>query len=263
MSSILERGHKIECRGQAGSQIIYLANFIKGNAYVFDTADATGSYTTVADNGGGTILVTTALAHNLVAGQVVTLSAGSYDGSYHVISTPSTTTFVVTAIFAATDAATWAWETETEIMIGTSDANGTALVFFKIEQESEVANVTETDTHERTAGTIVYEQSVGVTLFEGVDDTEQDALRTLVSNIVRGRFVAVAIGNDGVNKVYGSKNGLRLPDGEISTGTALGDLAGAVLNLVGKEQNPAFIYDPTGDSSGSPAEAFTAFTLPS
>lgn len=262
MSCIIERGHKIECRGQSGSDIIYLTNFVKGNVYVFDTADATGAYTLVADNGGGTILVTTGAPHNLVAGQVITLSAGAYDGDYHVLTVPSTTTFTVTAVFTATDAGTWAWQTETEIMIGTSDANGTALVFFKIEQESEIANVTETDTLERQNGTIVYEQSVGITLFEGVDDAEQDSLRTLVGKLVKGRFVAVVIGNDGVHKVYGSKNGLRLPDGEISTGTALGDLSGAVLNILGKEQNPAFIYDPTGDASGAPAEPFTPFTLP-
>lgn len=262
MACILNSGYAIDCRGQSGTEVVYLANFVKNNSYVKDTADATGSYTVVADNGDGTVDVTTAVAHELVAGQVITLSAGAYDGDYHVLAVPTTTSFTINATFGSTDAATWAWQDETEIIIGTSDANGSALVFNKIEQESEVAIITETDTAERANGTIVYEQSVGVTLFVGQDNATQDANRTLVDRISRGRFVATVIGNDGVHKVYGSLNGLRLPEGSRPSGTALGDLSGSVLTLVGKEKDPAFIYDPTGDSSGTPAEAFTPFTLP-
>ena len=260
MDCILDRGYLIRCRGQAGSEVVYLANFVKNNAYVADTTDATGSYSAVADNADGTIKLTAA-AHGLTVDQTVTLSGGSYDGNYRVVAVDSATEFSVTAVFTATDAATWAWYNQTEIMIGTSDANGTALSFLKIEQESEIANVTENDTQERANGSIVYEQNLALTVFEGDDITTQDDNRTLIDRITRGRFIAVVIGNDGVHKVYGSKNGLRVPEGSNPTGTTLGDLSGYIFTLVGKEKAPAFIYDPTG-STAAPVEAFTAFTLP-
>lgn len=258
---LLDRGYLIRCRGQAGSEIVYLANFVKNNVYVADTTDATGSYSAVADNGDGTIKVTTGAVHGLTVDQTVTLSAGAYDGNYRVVAVDSTTEFSVTAAFTATDTGTWAWYNQTEILIGTSDANGTALTFLKIEQESETANVKENDTRERANGSIVYEQSLALTVFEGDDITTQDDNRTLIDRITRGRFIAVVIGNDGVHKVYGSKNGLRVPEGTAPTGTALGDLSGYIFTLVGKEKDPAFIYDPTG-STAAPVEAFTAFTLP-
>lgn len=68
-----------------------------GNYYVPAVAIAS-----IADNGGGTILVTTSTPHSLFAGGWCMLSENTYVNGYQVLTTPSDTTFTVTATFTET-----------------------------------------------------------------------------------------------------------------------------------------------------------------
>lgn len=266
---ILGHGHKILGCNTPGVALGWLTNHVPANSFVKDTGDGTGAYTVVADGGvfegNATIIVTGTnggAGHNLKAGQVVALSGGNYDGNYEVVEVPSTTTFRIKAIFAATDAANWALFPGSNKIIGTSDANGTPLVFFRFEQEIETAVGAENFIGDRQAGTGFWEQNITFVLFANKDQALEDQRRTLMNQLLRGRFQGIIEDNGGVQRFYGAKNGLKLSEGEEVTGVALGDLHGFTFTLQGKEPEESFIYDATGDDSGAPAEAFTPFTLP-
>jgi hypothetical protein len=266
---ILGHGHKILGCNSPGVRVGWLTNHIPNNFFVKDTGDTTGAYTVVADGGtfegSDTIIITGTnggAGHGLAVGQVIELTGGAYDGKYSVVEVPSTTTFRVRATFAATDAANWALFPGSNKIIGTSNANGQPLTFFRFEQELESAGVAENFTGDRTSGTGFWEQNISFVLFANKDQALEDQRRTIMNQLIRGRFQAVVEDNSGVKRFYGTKNGLKLPEGESVTGVALGDLAGFTFTLQGKEPEESYIYDDTGDDSGAPAEAFTAFTLP-
>ena len=266
---ILGHGHKIFGCNTPGVAIGWLTNHVAGNKFVKDTGDGTGTYTVVADGGvfegNATIIVTGTnggAGHNLKVGQVVELTAGAYDAKYQVVEVLTTTTFRVKATFTITDTGSWALFPGSNKIIGTADAGGTPLVFFRFEQELETAVAAENFVGNRQAGTGFWEQLVTFVLFANTDQTLEDQRRTLMNTLLRGRFQAVIEDNGGVERFYGSKNGLKLSEGEEVTGVTLGDLHGFTFTLRGVEPEESFIYDPTGDDSGTPAEAFTAFTLP-
>lgn len=262
---VLSSGYKIECGIAGGAKTVWLTNHVTNNSYVKDTGDTTGTYSAVSNAGGGLIEVTAdngSGGHGLQAGIVIELSGGAYDGNYVVESIPSSTTFRVKATFSATDTGSYAFKDQGNKIIGTSDANGTALTFFKFEQEIETIEVSETGTGSIESGTFFTEQNVSMTLFASKDQASEDERRTLIDQLTKGRFVAVVEDNNSVKRVYGSVNGLKLSEGSNNSGKALSDLSGFTFTLQGKEPEISFIYDDTGDSSGAPAEAFTAFTLP-
>jgi hypothetical protein len=266
---ILGHGHKIQGCNTPGVKVGFLANHIPGNKFVKDTGDGTGTYTVVADGGtfeGSDSIILTGTnggaGHGLTAGQVIELSGGAYDGKYTVLEVPSSTSFRVRATFAATDAANWALFPGSNKIIGTANTGGTPLVFFRFEQELEAAVVAENFTGDRGAGTGFWEQNITFVIFANKDQALEDQRRTIMNQLIYGRFQAVVEDNSGVKRFYGSKNGLKLPEGESVTGVALGDLAGFTFTLQGKEPEESYIYDDSGDNSGAPAEPFTPFTLP-
>lgn len=254
---------KLVCASVGGTQKVYAANYVSGNSFVLDTGDSSGSYTAVADNGDGTVTVTATnggSTHNLEAGQYITLSSGAYDGTYEVLSVPNTNEFTIEVAFTATDTGSWAWETETNIVLGTSTANGTALTFFNIEQDTEKAEAVENDVIGEN-NSVVYEQMVTIELYGTKDQTEDEAMRSLVDQLIRGRFYFVCEDENGVQKLYGKKNGLKYQEGEGGPGKEFDSLNGFILTFMGREPEPAHVYDNSGDDSGTPAEAFTAFTF--
>lgn len=262
----LNSGYKIDCRVAGGAKVGWLANHVTDNYYVKDTGDASGTYSAVADGGSGLILITAdngSGGHGLKPGLVIALSAGSYNGNYTVQTTPTTTTFTVKATFGSTDSGNFAFAPQTNKIIGTSDANGTPLTFVKIEQEIETIQVTCTGTGSVENGNFFEEQTISMTLFSSKSQASEDARRTLMGQLTKGRFVAVIQDNNKVKRVYGAVNGLQLSEGSNSSGKALGDLAGFTFTLKASEPELAYVYDDAGDSSGTPAEAYTAFTLPS
>jgi len=262
---VLSHGHKIECGIPGGVRKVWIANHVTNNAYVKDTGDTTGTYSAIADAGGGNITVTAdngSGGHGLQAGLVISLSGGAYDGNYVVIDTPTTTTFTVKATFGATDSGAFAFEPQGNKIIGTSDTNGTALTFYLFEQEIESAEVVETGTGSVENGTFFSDQNVNLVLFASKDQASEDARRTLINKLTKGRFVVVVEDNNGVKRVYGAVNGVKLSEGSNDSGLKLTDLSGFTFTLKGEEPEISFVYDDTGDDSGTPAEAFTPFTLP-
>ncbi len=262
---VLSSGYKIECGIAGGAKIVWLANHVTNNSYVKDTGDTTGTYSLVAAGVGGLIEITAdngSGGHGLQAGLVINLSGGAYDGNYVVKTIESATVFTVEATFAATDAAAYSFEPNGQKIIGTSVADGSLLTFFKFEQEIESIEVATTGTGSLENGTFFEEQNVSLTLFASKDQAAEDIRRTLIDQLTKGRFVAVVQDNNGVKRVYGAVNGLKLSEGSNNSGKALGDLAGFTMTLQGKEPVMSFIYDDTGDDSTTPAEPFVPFILP-
>lgn len=267
---ILGNGHQIIGCNNPGVDVAWLTNHVVNNSFVKDTGDGAGTYSAVADGGtfegNATIIVTAdhgGGVHGRVVGETVEMSGGAYDGTYTIVEVPSTTTFRIKATFTATDAANWALSPASNVIIGTSDANGTPLTFFRFEQEIESGNVEEFPVPSRQNGTTFYEQNISLVMFANQDQSIEDQRRTIMNQLIRGRFQAVIQDNGGVKRFYGAKNGLKLSEGESVTNVNLGDLAGFSFTLQGLEPEESFVYDDSGDDSGTPAEAFTAFTLPS
>jgi hypothetical protein len=88
-----------------GISLAATGSLVNGWTYKDGTA---GTINSVADNGGGTILITTAANHNLAVGDYVTQTGfttrTTYRGKYLVLTTPLATTYTVTRNFqVATD----------------------------------------------------------------------------------------------------------------------------------------------------------------
>ena len=85
------------------------AGFIAGDvgSWIFNagSAGASVTITAVADNSGGTILVTTNVAHGITVDDVLCqtgLSDANYVGIFTVLTVPTTTTYTITATWTAT-----------------------------------------------------------------------------------------------------------------------------------------------------------------
>ena len=140
---------------------------------------------------------------------------------------------------------------------GTDPVTGTILTFETLEQEVETANAVEAIVGSVENGTAVYEQSVALTLFG-----EDDALRTLVMELVGGRHTVLGLSQQGQHKLYGKKNGLTVNEGEIKSGLALADLNGVTITLSGKEPEPADLVDLAGDGVGGAMDEFIINAAP-
>lgn len=140
---------------------------------------------------------------------------------------------------------------------GTDPATGTILTFETLEQEVETANAVEAIVGSVENGSVVYEQSVALTLYG-----EDDALRTLVMELASGRFSVLGLSQRGQHKLYGKKNGLTVNEGEIKTGLALADLNGVTFTLSGKEPEPADLVDLAGDGVGGVIDEFVINVAP-
>lgn len=76
---------------------------LKGFTY---TAGTTNTITSVANAGGGDILVTTGSAHSISVGDIITQNGNAdaaYNGIFEVLTTPAADTYTVTAVYTATD----------------------------------------------------------------------------------------------------------------------------------------------------------------
>lgn len=85
------------------------ANMVEGDlgSWTWNAGSAGASVTisSIADNGGGTILVTTNIAHGATVGDVIChtgLTDANYVGFFTVLTAPTTTTYTVTATWTAT-----------------------------------------------------------------------------------------------------------------------------------------------------------------
>jgi hypothetical protein len=260
---VLSQGYKINCGIAGGAKVVWIGSHITDNKYVKDTGDTAGTYSAVADAGSGLIEITAdngSGGHGLQEGLVINLNGGAYDGNYTVVSTPTATTFRVKATFGATDAGNYQLEPQGNKIIGTDSTLGTDPTFFKFEQEIETIEVLANGQGSIESGTFYEEQNITMTLFSSKDQASEDARRTLINQLTKGRFIAIVEDNNGVKRFYGSVNGLKLSEGSNNSGKALADLSGFTFTLQAKEPEIAFIYDESGSDSGQ--TGFTAFTLP-
>ena len=83
--------------------------FLGSKCYVLPdySGSPSGSILGVADNGGGTILITTDGAHGLVGGHVTIEGTTSYNGTFAINSIPSSTTLVVTDAYVNSQTGTF------------------------------------------------------------------------------------------------------------------------------------------------------------
>lgn len=92
----------------------------------------------------------------------------------------------------------------------------------------------------RENGTRFYEQTI-TAVFPKLDVDTQDEL----DNIVKAKPLVAIEDNNGNFLLCGFKFGCDVNGGSISTGTALGDLSGFNLTLVGQEPLPAYFITST------------------
>jgi len=87
-----------------------------------------------------------------------------------------------------------------------------------------------------------------------------DQIRNLYTNLSKGRFLVLVKDQNGIYKLYGIENGIRLTEGAGGTGKALTDLNGATITLQGKEPEPARLVNIPGGGGG--ATAFSILPAP-
>ena len=69
------------------------------------------------------------------------------------------------------------------------------------------------------------------------------AVRNELKYMSMQRLIWIVRDNNGLWKLYGREEGLKLLDGSITTGTAWTDRNGYTLNFTGKEREPAPFVD--------------------
>lgn len=89
-----------------------------------------------------------------------------------------------------------------------------------------------TGTGDRANNSIKYVEEVMMMMKDDAIATER-----LRKELGDAFFVVVAEGRNGVNKVYGRINGLRLTTGPSGTGQDGGDMNGSTINLAGEEDD--------------------------
>ena len=120
----------------------------------------------------------------------------------------------------------------------------TALALYKFEQELETAVVTENFVGDRNTNTGFWEVSIALTLHYTADETINDGIIESITELVtKGNMLVTATDNNGISKVYGVENGLRVTSGEGGNGTAFGDLNGISLTLTGREPRQAYLVE--------------------
>lgn len=139
-----------------------------------------------------------------------------------------------------------------EIIDGTDVGDGAAQTFQTIQQDFETANTDEPITVEN--GGVSNAHTVVVTLYNKGDKNLDDDIRTIRKKLGQGRFLIITKDNNGVYKLYGRKNGLRLTTSEGGIGQANTDLNGNVLTFVSNEPELSRIVNIAGDGAGSTVE---------
>jgi len=81
---------------------------------------------------------------------------------------------------------------------------------------------------------------------------DQQELRTLVDNLLLGKFVAVAYTKTGQAYVLGKNNSLEASASTFSSGTASDDFAGYIVTLMGEEVEGVPRYSGTAEELTTP-----------
>jgi hypothetical protein len=139
------------------------------------------------------------------------------------------------------------------IIEGTDAGDGAAQEFFTIEQLVETAEIVESPQVDTTFGTSFFQTDLTIVFPNKGDKDLDDQIRNLYTALSKGKFLALVKDQNGIEKLYGIENGLRLTEGAGGLGKAFTDLNGATLTLVGKEPDAARIANIPGGGGGSTA----------
>lgn len=140
----------------------------------------------------------------------------------------------------------WLIEFNNVTSVTESSGNLTAItkaagkIFRKYQLVRETANFEEAIVGSIPNGTIFYDQKGTIVI-----NKQNIAVRNEIILLARNYLIAVIHDQNDTYRLFGRINGLRLESGTISTGTAWGDRNGYVLNLTGKEPDPAPFVDST------------------
>lgn len=140
-----------------------------------------------------------------------------------------------------------------EIIEGTDAGDGDAQEFFTIEQLVESAEVVEAPQVDTALGTSFYQTDLTIVLPNKGEKDFDDAIRNLYAQLSKGKFLALVKDQNGIEKLYGIDNGLRLTEGAGGSGKAFTDLNGQTITLQGKEPEPARLVNIPGGAGGSTA----------
>jgi hypothetical protein len=139
------------------------------------------------------------------------------------------------------------------IIEGTDAGDGAAQEFFTIEQLVETAEIVEAPQVDTTFGTSFFQTDLTIVLPNKGDKDLDDQVRNLYTALSKGKFLALVKDQNGIEKLYGIENGLRLTEGAGGLGKALTDLNGTTITLQAKEPNPARLANIPGGAGGSTA----------
>ena len=141
-----------------------------------------------------------------------------------------------------------------EIIEGT--ASGPAQVFETIEQLLESASASEAAEVDNTNQAAIWLQTITIVLPTTADPDLDDQIRNLKAALSKGRFLVLALDQNGHAKLYGIEKGLRMETGEGGTGQASTDLNGTTIVLTSKESDSARLVNLPGGGGGA-----TPFTI--
>ena len=139
------------------------------------------------------------------------------------------------------------------IIEGTDASDGAAQEFFTIEQLVETAEVVEAPQTDTTLGSSFFQTDLTIVLPNKGEKDFDDQVRSLYKSLSKGKFLALVKDQNGIEKLYGIENGLRLTEGAGGLGKAFTDLNGQTITLQGKESKPARLVNLPGGAGGSTA----------
>lgn len=122
-----------------------------------------------------------------------------------------------------------------------TDSSGTVIslsltggkLFYKYQQEQEVAQFTETETINDQNGTIFYNQELSI----GINGLTA-ALRNELKLLAQNRLLAIAKDRNGDYWLLGADYSIRASAGTAGSGTAMGDRSGYTKNFIAMNKNP-------------------------
>lgn len=111
---------------------------------------------------------------------------------------------------------------------------------YVFQQEIESASLAQSTTVSRQNGAVSFEQTVSLML-QGLTP----AVRNSVQMLATAPLMVIIEDNNGQYLVAGIKNGMRVSTSNFGTGLSMDDLAGASLELLGKEAESAYFISPS------------------
>lgn len=111
---------------------------------------------------------------------------------------------------------------------------GGTVSYYTYSQEIEVAEFNESIVASTENGTVVFEQTLSITLHKN-----NALLKNTLKLLVQGHLSILILDARGTYHLMGKGNGVRASEGTLGLGKAFGDLNGFNLTFMAKEQEPS------------------------